>query len=55
MYGYNSPFWSAGSPIPLPYGGTHDFYNALPLGGYGGILPNGETSLPWQSPADTGG
>ena len=53
MYGYNSPYWSTGSAIPLPYGATHDFYNSVPLGGYAGTLPYGMTSLPWETPGST--
>ena len=55
MYGYNSSYWSEGGEVPLPYGSTHDFYNTVPLGGYMSILPNGLTSLPWQTPGNTGG
>jgi len=55
MYGYNGSYWSEGSDLPLPVGGTHDYNNIVPLGGYTGILPNGLTSLPWQNPSGTGG
>jgi hypothetical protein len=33
MYGLNGTFWYQDSEVPLPYGGTHDFYNTVPLGG----------------------
>ena len=54
MYGLNSPYWTSGSEVPLPFGSTHDYYNIVPLGGYAGILPYGMTSLPWQTPGGTG-
>ena len=54
MYGLNSPYWTRGSEVPLPFGSTHDYYNIVPLGGYASILPYGMTSLPWQTPGGTG-
>jgi len=50
MFGLNSPFWSQGSEVPLPFGGTHGFHNTVPLYGYTSILPTWSTSLPWQEP-----
>jgi hypothetical protein len=55
MYGLNGSYWYHESEVPLPYGATHDFFNTVPLAGYTSILPNGLTSLPWQTPGSTGG
>jgi hypothetical protein len=51
MYGYNSPYWSEERGYPVPFGVTHAHYNNVALGGYAGILGNGMTSLPWQTPS----
>ena len=54
MYGLNGAYWLHTSEVPLPYGSTHNPYNIVPLGGYASILPNGMTSLPWQTSGGPG-